>query len=224
VAQVPGRTGGRPDLVPPHRHRERGHEPGPSTGRPSPFGERRDATLVWTGREAIVWGGVPSPALAGDGGDLAAADGAALDPATDTWRRIAPGPLAGRYGQVAVWTGKEMIVWGGVVNPSGRPTARVSPKRTTRARAPSPSGDPAARPGTPSGPGSSVRPTWSRTLRALGACAVSRSMKLHCGLPARGDHPPSEGIDAGSFRLEGVVPSAAVCGRTPCPAAFTGRD
>lgn len=94
---------------------------------PLPLGARREPTIVWTGREAIVWGGIPDPPQGGDGGDLASADGARLDLATDAWRRLAGAPLAGRYGHVAVWTGTEMIVWGGVVNPSGRAADGTSP-------------------------------------------------------------------------------------------------
>lgn len=80
---------------------------------PGPLGNRSSHTAVWTGEEMIVWGGVTgsvggvgrSPELRGDG--------AAYDPRSDTWRAIAPGPLSPRIYHVAVWTGEEMIVWGG---------------------------------------------------------------------------------------------------------------
>jgi hypothetical protein len=79
---------------------------------PGPLGNRYFHTAVWTGREMIVWGG-----LSGDGGvgrpeDLRA-DGAAYDPRSGEWRRIAPAPLSPRQYHVAVWSGKEMLVWGG---------------------------------------------------------------------------------------------------------------
>jgi N-acetylneuraminic acid mutarotase len=76
-------------------------------GGPEP---REDHTAVWTGREMIVWGGW-------NGGSTRnyALDAAAYDPATDRWRPIsrdgAPEP---REDHVAIWTGTEMIVWGGV--------------------------------------------------------------------------------------------------------------
>jgi hypothetical protein len=38
---------------------------------------------------------------------------AAYDASADSWRRILPGPLAGRFRHSAVWTGAEMIVFGG---------------------------------------------------------------------------------------------------------------
>lgn len=69
-------------------------------------------TAVWTGREMIVWGGVSEPqttcydcGYAGDAG--------AYDPVSRTWREVDPGPLPGRVEHTAVWTGTEMIVFGG---------------------------------------------------------------------------------------------------------------
>lgn len=88
------------------------------TPRRGPFGDRHHHTAVWTGKEMIVWGGV-DPAERPDDHDqphaheVPQADGAAYDPRADRWRRIAPAPLSPRDSHVAVWTGKEMIVWGG---------------------------------------------------------------------------------------------------------------
>jgi ankyrin repeat protein/N-acetylneuraminic acid mutarotase len=63
-------------------------------------------TLVWTGKETIVWGGGNATKALGDGGRY--------NPVRDSWRPVstdgAPSP---RLAHVAVWTGKEMIVWGG---------------------------------------------------------------------------------------------------------------
>jgi hypothetical protein len=75
-------------------------------------------TAVWTGAEMLVWGGT-------DGNGAAYRDGGIYDPATDTWRLslLTPGAVSanmptGRYRHTAVWTGTEMIVWGGL-NASG---------------------------------------------------------------------------------------------------------
>jgi N-acetylneuraminic acid mutarotase len=57
--------------------------------------------VVAASGKVIVWGGGPG------------AGAAAYDVSQDSWRRIPPGPLAGRYGHSAVWTGEKMIVWGG---------------------------------------------------------------------------------------------------------------
>jgi N-acetylneuraminic acid mutarotase len=66
-------------------------------------------TAIWTGREMIVWGGDGY-----EGGLRYWADGARYNPETDTWSplSLANAPLP-RTKHTAVWTGKEMIVWGG---------------------------------------------------------------------------------------------------------------
>ena len=68
-------------------------------------------TAVWTGREMIVWGGLLPPPY------RTTNSGGRYDPATDTWT---PTPVDGaipaaRYRHSAVWTGNEMIVWGGTI-------------------------------------------------------------------------------------------------------------
>ena len=76
------------------------------TGAPSP---RTLHTVVWTGSEMIVWGGFTG-ALAFETID----DGARYDPQTDSWSLISavnqPSP---RASHTAVWSGSEMLVWGG---------------------------------------------------------------------------------------------------------------
>ena len=66
-------------------------------------------TAVWTGSDMVVWGGIGSgliPAYATTGGRY--------NPATDSWRATSTNtPPAGRSDHTAVWTGSEMIVWGG---------------------------------------------------------------------------------------------------------------
>jgi N-acetylneuraminic acid mutarotase len=76
-------------------------------GQPS---ERDGHAAVWTGEEMIVWGGASQ--TSGDG-TVPFTDGAAYNPATDTWRAIRPAPNTGLFGATAVWTGTEMLVWGG---------------------------------------------------------------------------------------------------------------
>lgn len=77
-----------------------------------PLEARNEPMGVWTGRELLVWGGAVA---AVQGPEQAfVADGAAYDPATGGWRRLAPSPLEGRSGAAVVWTGTEMVVWGGL--------------------------------------------------------------------------------------------------------------
>ena len=78
---------------------------------PSPLGPRAQASYVWTGTEIIAFGGEMLAEGASDGPRRE--DGAAYDPVTGTWRAIADAPLAPRSDQHAVWTGSEMIVFGG---------------------------------------------------------------------------------------------------------------
>lgn len=81
----------------------------------APLEGRSDHSGVWTGTEFIVWGGSSGTKVDGS----AYADGAAYDPADDSWRSIAPAPLAGRSRHAAAWTGTEMIVWGGTERRAG---------------------------------------------------------------------------------------------------------
>jgi hypothetical protein len=59
---------------------------------------------VWTGTELIGW--------------EASNRGVAYNPARDSWRVLPRSPLAthngrGRLGAVMVWTGTQMVIWGG---------------------------------------------------------------------------------------------------------------
>jgi N-acetylneuraminic acid mutarotase len=81
---------------------------------PSPLNGRVECTAVWTSRHMLVWGGTQRNEI----GDQLA-DGAAYDPAADTWTVLPRSPLHGRYGHTAVWTGSSMIVWGGADTAGG---------------------------------------------------------------------------------------------------------
>lgn len=78
-----------------------------ATGAPS---ARTRHSAVWTGTEMIVWGGakqgtVPLTSVTNSG--------ARYNPATDTWAAMATAPITNRADHLAVWTGTEMIIWGG---------------------------------------------------------------------------------------------------------------
>ena len=64
--------------------------------------------MVWTGEELLVWGGATGTTEA-----RVRNDGAAYDPATNAWRVLPVAPISARFEQTAVWTGTEMIIWGG---------------------------------------------------------------------------------------------------------------
>src|SRR5438094_71137 len=71
---------------------------------------RNQHTAVWTGSEMLVWGGADNQSYPYSD------DGGRYDPATDSWAPISSGNTpAARLEHTAVWTGTEMIVWGGRV-------------------------------------------------------------------------------------------------------------
>ncbi len=76
---------------------------------PGPLKPRGGHTVVWTGSEMLVWGGE-----ADETGRNPLGDGAAYDPAADTWRMLTDAPLSPRVYHEAVWTGSEMLVAGGL--------------------------------------------------------------------------------------------------------------
>jgi len=71
---------------------------------------RSNHSAVWTGTEMIVWGGdAGSPGIVNR-----VNTGGRYDPRTDSWTAISTtNAPAGRSFHQAVWTGSEMIVWGG---------------------------------------------------------------------------------------------------------------
>ena len=78
---------------------------------------RTGHAMVWTGKEVIVWGGFGGVW----GNDINHNDGARYNPATDIWKPVSTrNAPAARFDTPAVWTGKEMLVWGGYTNSHSR--------------------------------------------------------------------------------------------------------
>jgi len=90
-----------------------------STGGAGAPSARIGHTAAWTGEEMIVWGGI-------DGSLRPSNTGGRYDPTSDTWSPTPTGATvpSARAGHTAVWTGTEMIVWGGTglswLNTGGR--------------------------------------------------------------------------------------------------------
>jgi hypothetical protein len=77
---------------------------------PAPIQPRSDAAVAWTDRELVVWGGV----VVGHTFTPPQKDGAAFDPTSNRWRRIAePTSVVPRWQALTLWTGHEMLVIGG---------------------------------------------------------------------------------------------------------------
>ncbi len=82
--------------------------------------DRFQPDAVWTGSRLLVWGGATLPAN-GQGNAGTPPYGVAYAPASNSWSALPESPLRGRTGAVAVWTGTEMIIWGGFGIPNGEP-------------------------------------------------------------------------------------------------------
>jgi N-acetylneuraminic acid mutarotase len=71
---------------------------------------RWEHAAVWTGKRMVVWGGRPNAPQSSS-----LNTGGLYDPATDTWTGTTTlsGSLSARSRPSAVWTGREVILWGG---------------------------------------------------------------------------------------------------------------
>ncbi len=85
---------------------------------------RRGFAAVWTGHYVLVWGGLTgsytNPTLP--------AHGEAYNPATNHWTALPGAPVRGRGFPAAVWTGHQMIVWGGYVTANYLDGAAFTPR------------------------------------------------------------------------------------------------
>jgi len=81
---------------------------------PAPIVGREWPQLAWTGTEMIIWGGAYSDGAIVDGAYVRTGltDGAAYNPATNTWRLLPPAPVDSTVYGSAVWTGEEVILIG----------------------------------------------------------------------------------------------------------------
>ena len=83
-------------------------------------------TAVWTGGEMIAWGGSGSP------GNIFFNTGGRYNPSTDNWVTTSTvNAPSGRRDHTAVWSGSEMIIWGGYngsdLSTGGRYCAQTAP-------------------------------------------------------------------------------------------------
>lgn len=86
--------------------------PVPMTDAPS---ARAEFTTVWTGSEVIVWGGHRSDFTVRPTLIERTDTGAAFDPRRYAWRAVESlGAPSARDRHAGVWTGSEMLVWGGL--------------------------------------------------------------------------------------------------------------
>ena len=80
-----------------------------------------------TDNSVIVTGGVEQPGFRhGDGMESAHSLYVAFDPRSERWSSVTRPPLdLNRVGHVSIWTGRELVVWGGLRRSDGAPVNRV---------------------------------------------------------------------------------------------------
>ena len=89
-------------------------------------GHRASHSAVWSGDEVIIWAGCTTGEC-----QHALRDGGRYDPVADSWTPIDPDIPERRINHTAVWTGAEMIVWGGWNGIHLRTGGRYSPALDT---------------------------------------------------------------------------------------------
>jgi hypothetical protein len=110
---------------------------------PAPISSRIAPAAVWTGSEMVIWGG---STLVEPSGTAPLDDGAAFDLASGVWRPIAPAPISTGSDAARVWTGTEMIIWGGSnIGESSSSGAAYHPSSDTWRTLPDAPIDPVAR-------------------------------------------------------------------------------
>ena len=93
-----------------------------------------EPAAVWTGREVLVWSS--SPATPNSPGREVVL---AYNPSTNAWRGLPSSGLTPRAHPVTVWTGKQLVVWGGLNSDftvSYGDGARLDPADNTWSRLP----------------------------------------------------------------------------------------
>lgn len=94
---------------------------GATVGAPT---SRSDHSAVWTGQSMFVWGGWSGNTFE----EQRLQSGGTWNPASGTWSSLPlDGAPAARAGHCAVWTGREMMVWGGSVSGSRQSGGRIEP-------------------------------------------------------------------------------------------------
>ncbi|HEY5031154.1 MAG TPA: hypothetical protein VIJ54_01680 [Actinomycetes bacterium] len=79
------------------------------------------AQSAWTGRALISFNSQ------GSEGNVALGSAAVWDPAADRWTSLPRAPALAELGSPAVWTGKELLVWGQPADPANAPVAKDRP-------------------------------------------------------------------------------------------------
>ncbi len=78
---------------------------------PVPPEVRTGAAIAWTGAQLLAWGGY---VYTGYSDEVPKADGFSFDARAKEWSPMADSALSPRTHPGATWTGRELLVWGGI--------------------------------------------------------------------------------------------------------------
>lgn len=112
------------------------------TAIPTNLSGRYQHSAIWTGSEMLIWGGnnATGPPT------YATNDGARLNPVSLTWTPMTTNNAPpSRYAHTVVWTGTEMIVWGGQTSGPIGTGGRYNPTSNSWISTPTTTGAPQAR-------------------------------------------------------------------------------
>ncbi len=157
-------------------------------------------SAVWTGSEMIVWGGLKDGQPDDEGGRY--------DPRTDTWQAVdksGSNVPADRAYHTAVWTGSEMIVWGGRASAALNDGARYQPAGNVWV---------------------ALAGAGMFAARSRHAAVWTGSEMIVWGGLAQDDRPLANGsrYTMADARWHGLAGSGAPAGRYGFPAVWTGSE
>lgn len=94
---------------------------------PAPLSGRAIGAAVWGGGRFAVWGGLHFDDAPGSTGPTRLRDGAAYDPASDTWASMGAMPASSPAVAGGVYAGDRVLAWGGAPSPPSLVAASWTP-------------------------------------------------------------------------------------------------
>jgi hypothetical protein len=94
---------------------------------PAPLSGRAIGAAVWGGGLFAVWGGLHFDNTPGSTGPTRLSDGAAYDPASDTWSPMGAMPASSPAVAGGVYAGDRLLAWGGAPSPPSLVAASWTP-------------------------------------------------------------------------------------------------
>lgn len=97
---------------------------------PAPLSGRAIGVALWAGNRFVAWGGLHFDTSPGSLPPTRLSDGAAYDPATDTWEPMGAMPASTPADAGGVYAGDRLLAWGGTDTPPSLVAATWVPERS----------------------------------------------------------------------------------------------